>query len=183
VSGQLTRTRILRVALDLASAEGLCRITFGSVAGRANLSKSGVVAHFRHLGDLKRSIIDVALDLWSRTCLGTHTGVGGGLPSLIRYLNVWIGWTRRAGLPGSCPITQAIVELSFLPGSVREAAAAAESVWLAWDLLGIYLSHHVSSHSLRDPDADRKAQFSVTRIVASIEALNEGAAHRRQQGQ
>lgn len=207
MSGQLTRTRILRVALDLASAEGLCRITFGSVAGRANLSKSGVVAHFRHLGDLKRSIIDIALDLWSRTCLGTNTGVGGGLPSLIRYLNVWIGWTRRAGLPGSCPIAQAIVELSFLPGSVREAAAAAESVWrqtlimlirdaidkrhllqdtdvaqLAWDLLGIYLSHHVSSHSLRDPDADRKAQFSVTRILASIEALNEGAAHRRQQG-
>jgi hypothetical protein len=95
-----------------------------------------------------------------------------------------------------------------LPGSVREAAAAAESVWrqtlimlirdaidkrhllqdadvaqLAWDLLGIYLSHHVSSHSLRDPDADRKAHLSVTRIVASIEAINEGAAHRRQEGQ
>jgi len=195
------------VALDLASAEGLCMITFGSVAGRASLSKSGVVAHFPHLGDLKRSILDVALDLWSRTCLGTDTGVGGGLPSLIRYLNVWIGWTRRAGLPGSCPIAQAIVELSFLPGPVREAAAAAESVWrqtltmlirdaidkrhlvqdtdvaqVAWDLLGIYLSHHVSSHSLRDSDADRKAQFSVTRILASIEAINEGAVHQRQSG-
>jgi AcrR family transcriptional regulator len=207
VSGQVTRTRILRVALDLASAEGLCMITFGSVAGRASLSKSGVVAHFPHLGDLKRSILDVALDLWSRTCLGTDTGVGGGLPSLIRYLNVWIGWTRRAGLPGSCPIAQAIVELSFLPGPVREAAAAAESVWrqtltmlirdaidkrhlvqdtdvaqVAWDLLGIYLSHHVSSHSLRDSDADRKAQFSVTRILASIEAINEGAVHQRQSG-
>ena len=183
-------------------------ITFGSVAGRASLSKSGVVAHFPHLGDLKRSILDVALDLWSRTCLGVDTGVGGGLPSLIRYLNVWIGWTRRAGLPGSCPIAQGIVELSFLPGPVREAAAAAESVWrqtlimlirdaidkrhllqdtdvaqLAWDLLGIYLSHHVSSHSLRDPDADRKAQFSVKRIVASIEATNEGGAHQRQDRQ
>ena len=194
MSGQVTRTRILRVGLDLASAEGLCIITFGSVAGRASLSKSGVVAHFPHLGDLKKwSILDAALDLWSRTCLGTDTGVGGGLPSLIRYLNVWIGWTRRAGLPGSCPIAQAIVELSFLPGPVREAAAAAESVWrqtlmmlirdatdkrhlsqdtdvaqVAWDLLGIYLSHHVSSHSLREPDADRKAQFSVKRIVASV---------------
>jgi AcrR family transcriptional regulator len=196
------------VGLDLASAEGLCRITFGSVAGRANLSKGGVVAHFRHLDDLKRFILDAALDLWSRTCLGLDTGVGGGLPSLIRYLNVWIGWTRRAGLPGSCPIAQAIVELSFLPGPVREAAAAAESVWrqtlmmlirdaidkrhlvqdtdvaqLAWDLLGNYLSHHVSSHSLRDPDADRKAQFAVKRIVASLEAINEGAAHQRQGAQ
>ena len=207
MSGQLTRTRILRVALDLASAEGLCTITFGSVAGRASLSKSGVVAHFPHLGDLKRSILDVALDLWSRTCLGVDTGVGGGLPSLIRYLNVWIGWTRRAGLPGSCPIAQAIVELSFLPGPVREAAAAAESVWrqtlimlirdaidkrhllqdtdvaqLAWDLLGIYLSHHISSHSLRDPDADRKAQFSVKRVVASIAATSETAFPHRQGG-
>jgi AcrR family transcriptional regulator len=208
VSGQENRTRVLRVGLDLASVEGLCKITFGSVAGRANLSKGGVVAHFPHLGDLKRSIIDVALDLWSRTCLRLDTGVGGGLPSLIRYLNVWIGWTRRAGLPGSCPIAQAIVELSFLPGPVREAAAAAESVWrqtlimlirdaidkrhlvqdtdvaqLAWDLLGIYLSHHVSSHSLRDPDADRKAQFSVKGVAASIDAINEGATHQGQGGQ
>ena len=129
MSGQVTKTRILRVGLDLASAEELCTITFGSVARRANLSKGGVVAHFPHLSDLKRSILDVALDRWSRTCLGVDTGVEGGLPSLIRYLTLWIGWTRRAGLPGSCPIAQAIVELSFLPGPVREAAAAAESVW------------------------------------------------------
>jgi AcrR family transcriptional regulator len=202
VSSQLTRTHILQAGLDLASTEGLCKITFASVARRASLSKGGVVAHFSHMSDLKRSILDLALDLWSRTCLSGDTAVGSGLPSLIRYLNVWIGWTRRAGLPGSCPIAQAVVELRFLPGPVREAAAAAESVWrqalimlirdaidkrhvlpdtdvaqLAWDLFGIYLSHHVSSHSLRDPDADRKAQFSVKRIVASIEATNEGAAH------
>ena len=208
MSSQATRMHILQVGLDLASTEGLCKITFGSVARHASLSKGGVVAHFSHMSDLKRSILDLALDLWSRTCLSGETDVGSGLPSLIRYLNVWIGWTRRAGLPGSCPIAQAVVELSFLPGPVREAAAAAESVWrqtlimlirdaidkrhllqdtdvaqLAWDLLGIYLSHHVSSHSLRDPDADRKAQFSVKRIVASIEVINEGAAHRRQGGQ
>ena len=208
MSSQATRMHILQVGLDLASTEGLCKITFGSVARHASLSKGGVVAHFSHMSDLKRSILDLALDLWSRTCLSGETDVGSGLPSLIRYLNIWIGWTRRAGLPGSCPIAQAVVELSFLPGPVREAAAAAESVWrqtlimlirnaidkrhllrdtdvnqLAWDLLGIYLSHHVSSHSLRDPDADRKAQFSVKRIVASIEATSESAAHHRQGGQ
>jgi hypothetical protein len=54
---------------------------------------------------------------------------------------------------------------------------------LAWDLLGIYLSHHVSSHSLRDPDADRKAQFSVKRLVAAIGATSESAAHHRQDGE
>jgi AcrR family transcriptional regulator len=202
VSSQVTRTHILQAGLDLASSEGLCKITFGSVARRANLSKGGVVANFSHMSDLKRSILDLALDLWSRTCLSGDTGVGSGLPSLMRYLNVWIGWTRRAGLPGSCPIAQAVVELSFLPGPVREAAAAAESVWrqalimlirdaidkrhllpdtdvaqLAWDLFGIYLSHHVSLHSLRDPDADRKAQFSVNRIVASLKAISESPTH------
>ena len=205
MSGQVTRTRILRAGLDLASAKGLCRITFGAVAGRASLSKGGVVAHFPHLGDLKRSILDVALDLWSRTCLGADTGVGGGLPSLIRYLNVWIGWTRKAGLPGSCPIAQAIVELSFLAGTCSRGCSCG-GVCLAADphcvdprcdrqatliagyrrrptgmgLTGIYLSRRASSHSLRDPDADRKAQFSVNRIVASIQATNEGAAHQRQ---
>ena len=208
MSSQITREHIPQVGLNLASTEGLCKITFGSVARRASLSKGGVVGNFSHMSDLKRGIFDLALDLWSRTCLRADTDVGSGLPSLIRYLNVWIGWTRRAGLPGSCPIAQAIIELSFLPGPVREAAAAAESVWrqtlmmlirdavdkrhllqdtdvaqLAWDLLGIYLSHHVSSHSLRAPDADRKAQFSVKGIVASIEATSESAAHHRQGAQ
>lgn len=208
MSSQVTREHILQEGLNLASTEGLCKITFGSVARHSSLSKGGVVGHFSHVSDLKRGILDLALDLWSRTCLRADTDVGSGLPSLVRYLNVWIGWTRRAGLPGSCPIAQAIVELSFLPGPVREAAAAAESVWrqtlimlirdaidkrhflhdtdvaqLAWDFLGIYLSHHVSSHSLRDPHADRKAQASVKRIVASVEAIREGPVHQGQEDQ
>jgi hypothetical protein len=183
----------------LASAEGLCRITFGSVAKRASLSKSGVVAQFPHLVDLKRSILDSALELWSRTCLGPEAGFGGGLPALIRYLNRWIGWTRKAGLPGSCPIAQAVIELSFEQGPLRDAAAAAESVWrqtlimlirdamaerdisdevdiaqFAWELIGIYLSHHVSSHSLRDPLADKRAQISVNRIINSIKVVTDG---------
>jgi AcrR family transcriptional regulator len=208
LSSQVTREHILQIGLNLASTEGLCKITFGSVARRASLSKSGVVGHFPHMSDLKRGILDLALDLWSRTCLRADPDVGSGLPSLVRYLNVWIGWTKRAGLPGSCPIAQAIVELSFLPGPVREAAAAAESVWrqtlimlirdaidkrhllhdtdvaqLAWDFLGIYLSHHVSSHSLRDPYADKKAQASVKRTVASIEAISADPTHHGQGGQ
>jgi hypothetical protein len=115
---------------------------------------------------------------------------------------------EEGGAAGQLSDRSSIVELSFLPGPVREAAAAAESVWrqtlimlirdaidkrhlsqdtdvaqLAWDLLGVYLSHHVSSHSLRDPDADRKAQSSVKRIIASIEVISEGAARPRQDGQ
>ena len=88
MSSQITREHIPQVGLNLASTEGLCKITFGSVARRASMSKSGVVAHFSHMGDLKRSILDLALDLWSRTCLSADTGVGSGLPSLIRYLNI-----------------------------------------------------------------------------------------------
>jgi len=85
---------------------------------------------------------------------------------------------------GSCPIAQAIVELSFLSGPVREAAAAAKSVWrqtlimlirvrstsdtyctntdvaqLGVGLARIYLSQHVSSHSLRDPTRTKRHSF------------------------
>lgn len=199
MSGDVTRIRILEAGLDLASAEGLSKITFGSVARHARLSKGGVVGNFSHISDLKRGIIDLALDHWSSTCLSADTNDGEGMPSLLRYLNVWIGWTRRAGLRGSCPIAQAIVELSFLPGPVRQAAAAAESVWrqtlivlirgamaerhisheaeiaqFAWDLVGIYLSHHVSSHSLHDPNADKRAHVAVSRIIASMKVITVG---------
>ena len=92
MSGQLTRTRILRVALDLASAEGLCRITFGSVAGRASLSKSGVVAHFPHLGDLKKSILNVAGSLESYLPRNGHrrrrrVAVADSLPKCMDWMD------------------------------------------------------------------------------------------------
>ncbi len=175
------------------SAVGPCRVTFGTIARRAQISKSGIFAGFDSIDGLKIGILDEAMGLWRSICIDSDQEVAVGLPRLAHYLNSWMGWTARAGLPGSCPIASAIFERDYLPGVVRRAVAQIESTWrntlvqlinssisnrdlvettdshqVAWDLLGTYLAHHVSMHFLRDVDADQKAALSVGRLIASV---------------
>jgi AcrR family transcriptional regulator len=186
------KERILQEGLKVACTKGLCRVTFGVVARRANVSKSGIVAHFSSMDDLKRAIIDRAMDLWSDACLASPRETLSGLAELTRYLRGWISWTKRVGLPGACPITLALFEYAYNGGTVRLTVAAAEGRWrqtlvdlidravatsdlpqntdssqMAWDLVGVYLSHHLSCHFLRASDADQRAQRSVEQLVAN----------------
>jgi AcrR family transcriptional regulator len=198
VSHPSARERILQEGLNLASTRGLFRVTFGAVARRANLSKSGIVAHFSSMDTLKCAIVDRAMELWSGACFGSAAEEFSGVAQLTRYLKDWISWTRRVGLPGACPIALAMFEYTYNGGSgpVRVAVAAAEGHWrktlvdlvqgaiatseipkgvdsaqLAWDLVGIYLSHHVSCHFLRAPEADLRARRSLEQLVGCAKRL------------
>lgn len=192
------RDRILQEGLKVACTKGLCRVTFGAVARRANVSKSGIVAHFPSMDDLKRAIIDRAMELWSGACLASARRSLPGLEELTWYLSAWISWTKRVGLPGACPIALALFEYTYNGGSgdVRVAVAAAEGRWrqtlvdlidgaiansalprnvdssqMAWDLFGVYLSHHLSCHFLRASDADQRAQRSVEQLIEYVRRM------------
>ncbi len=198
MSGPETKTRILHEGLYLMSTVGPSGVTFGTIARRARISKSGIFAHFNGMDTLKIGILDEAMKLWRRACLDSGDAVTVGLPRLTRYLHSWMGWTVRAGLPGACPITSAIFEFDYLPGPVRESVTAIEHTWrgtlihlidrsisngdlietadshqIAWDLFGTYLSHHVSIHFLHEPNADRKAILSMDRLIASVRSPHQ----------
>src|ERR1700733_2922966 len=99
VIGPSTRGRILEEGLKLACVRGLCRVTFGAVAQRANVSKSGVVAHFTKVDKLKAAIIATAMDRWKCVCFVPQEK-SSAVAELTRYMRRWISWTTRAGLPG-----------------------------------------------------------------------------------
>jgi AcrR family transcriptional regulator len=185
-----TRGRILEEGLKLACVRGLCRVTFGAVAQRANVSKSGVVAHFSKVDKLKAAIVATAMDRWSRACFVPQENLSG-IAELMRYMSRWISWTTRVGLPGGCPLASAMFEYNYEANSVRVAVQAAEARWretlveliegaitgaelpptidasqMAWSLMGVYLSHQVSRHSLRARDADRQAVEAVQQLIA-----------------
>jgi AcrR family transcriptional regulator len=198
VSHPSAKERILQEGLNLASTRGLFRVTFGAVARRVNLSKSGIVAHFPTMDNLKCAIVDRAMELWSGACFGSATENPSAIAQLTRYVKDWISWPRRAGLPGACPIALAMFEYTYTggSGSVRVAVAAAEGHWrrtlldliqgaiatseipqgidssqLAWNLVGVYLSHHVSWHFLRAPEADLRAQRSLEQLIGCAKRL------------
>lgn len=180
----------------MACTGGLNGVTFGAIARRAHLSKSGIVAHFPNADNLKAAIILSAIDLWKNACLVPAEN-SSGLAELTRYIGHWISWTTRAGLPGGCPIASALFEFNYKEGFARAAVAAAEALWretlvdliedaiaeselshrvdpsqMAWNLLGVYLTHHVSAHFLRAADADRRALESVKQLIALAKRAN-----------
>jgi AcrR family transcriptional regulator len=200
VSHPSARERILQEGLNLASTRGLFRVTFGAVARRANLSKSGIVAHFSSMDSLKCAIVDRAMELWSGVCFGSAAENPSGMAQLTQYLKDWISWTRRAGLPGACPIALAMFEYTYngrrglrtrgCCGSRRTLAQNSGRsrprcnryvgdtegrrlvAQLAWNLVGVYLSHHVSCHFLRAPEADLRAQRSLEQLIGCAKRLS-----------
>jgi hypothetical protein len=150
------------------------------------------------MDNLKCAIVDRAMGLWSGACLGSSAQNLSGMAQLTRYFKDWINWTRRVGLPGACPIASAMFEYTYngASKSVWAAIATAEEHWrrtlvdlvqgaiatseipesvdssqLAWNLVGVYLSHHVSWHFLRDPEADLRAQCSLEQLIGCAKHL------------
>jgi AcrR family transcriptional regulator len=58
-----TRSRLLSLGLDALSAEGLAGLTLGSLATDAQMSKSGLFAHFRSKEQLQLELLEEAAKL------------------------------------------------------------------------------------------------------------------------
>src|SRR5579859_1589778 len=63
--GVRTRESILRVAVNLASVEGLEGLTIGRLADALKMSKSGLFAHFGSKEELQLATVDMARTIFS----------------------------------------------------------------------------------------------------------------------
>ncbi len=181
-----TRTRILDKGVDLLSVAGLGGITIGSLADKLGMSKSGLFAHFRSKEAVQIALLEHAGALADRHVVGPSLRMSQGLPRLGALVHNWIGWSRRAGLNGGCPVAAGLFELDDIQGDTRDALMRMEEDWRAllsrytieaveaghldpaldvdqfvWELCGVYLSHHASLRFLNDPAADRRAKAAL----------------------
>jgi AcrR family transcriptional regulator len=177
-----TRERLLRQGLSLMSREGMAGVTIGQLAERVGMSKSGVFAHFRSKDEVQIMLLDHMARVAAPVVVEPAMGAPEGLPRLEALVRNWLGWSRRAGLPGGCPVAAAMFELDDAEGPVRDKVVAMEAEWrgllgqlvrravelghlrddldveqFVWELCGIYLSHHAAQRFLRRPDADSRA--------------------------
>jgi AcrR family transcriptional regulator len=177
-----TRDRILEHGLDLLSAVGLSGVTLGVLAADVGMSKSGLFAHFRSKEAVQLALLRQMAQLANAVVVAPALEQPPGLARLTTLVENWLGWSRKAGLRGGCPVAAALFELDDIDGDVRAEVVAMEGRWrellkalvceavasrelsvdldvdqFVWELCGIYLSHHASSRFLRDPGADRRA--------------------------
>ncbi len=190
MSTRSTRERILRTGLDLMSEAGLSGITLGLLAEQTSLSKSGLFAHFRSKEELQLALLREVASFTEVSVVLPALEAPEGLPRLEALVGYWLGWTRRTGLRGGCPVAAATFELDDAEGSVREHVLTMTAEWhdflaklvreavsqghlrkdldvdqFVWELNGIYLSHHASYRFVRDPHADVRAETAFHTLI------------------
>ncbi len=194
MKGNDTKERLLRVGLDQMSVNGLSGVTLGQLASASGLSKSGLFAHFRSKEQLQIQLLDEMAQAADQVVVAPAWRAAEGLPRLVALMDHWLGWSRRAGLNGGCPVAAALFELDDVESEVRSHAAKLEQHWrellrqlvlaarslghlsvetdvdqFVWELCGIYLSHHVSSRFRRDDDADARAKTAFSALLRRYE--------------
>ena len=98
-------------------------MSLGGLAERAELSKSGLFAHFRSKEELQVELLRAAEEALRREVVVPAMEAPEGLPRLRALVGRWLGWASRSGLPGGCPLYGAAFELDDAEGPVREYLA------------------------------------------------------------
>ena len=117
--GNETRDRILQQALDLSSEVGLDGLTIGMLARRAEMSKSGLYAHFASKEDLQCRVLDTAAARFVDVVLSRVLKQPRGLPRVKLLFELWLDWATKEW-SGGCPFVAAATELDDRPGPVRD---------------------------------------------------------------
>ena len=120
-----TRARVVRRALRIASTDGLEGVTIGRLADSLEMSKSGVLNHFRTKELLQLAVLDAASEDFRRAVWEPASEEKPGLKRLLAIEDRWIALIGGDAWPGGCFWTAAAAELDGRPGPVRDALAEA----------------------------------------------------------
>ncbi|HEX8475038.1 MAG TPA: TetR/AcrR family transcriptional regulator [Pyrinomonadaceae bacterium] len=129
--GDRTRQAILKVAVDVASAEGLEGLTIGRLASELSMSKSGLFAHFGSKEELQLATVEAARDIFIREVIRPSFETGEGLPRLWKLCDVWLAYVRDEVFRGGCFFAAAAAEFDGRPGPVRDRVASIMKEWVA----------------------------------------------------
>jgi AcrR family transcriptional regulator len=125
-----TRREILRIAMDIASAEGLEGLSIGRLATELRMSKSGIFAHFGSKEKLQLATVEAAKQVFLQQVAQPSLEHSRGTPRLRAMLENWIGYVERIVFRGGCFFAAASAEYDSRPGPVRDEIASLTKAWL-----------------------------------------------------
>lgn len=164
--GALSRHTVMRLAVDIASVEGLEGLSLSNLAAGASLSKSGVAALFGTKEQLQLAAIDTAREIFIEAVIAPALQVKGGRARLDALLDNWIRYSENRIFTGGCFFAAATAELSSRPGPMRDAIAAQIESWN--DSLSRVIARAVDAGELERPE-------DIGQLVFEIRALLDGA--------
>jgi AcrR family transcriptional regulator len=129
--GERSRRLILEAAAQLATVEGLDRLSIGDLAAHIGMSKSGLYAHFRSKEELQLATIDTAEEIFDEAVVAPMHAAEPGIPAVLVLADSFLDHLRRRVFPGGCFFACASAELQARPGPVKERIAAFDRRWKA----------------------------------------------------
>ena len=185
--GAATREAILDTASRLARSVGLGGITIGTLATSAELSKSGLYAHFRSKESLQIQLLEHERARFVAEVLSPALNTPRGEPRVRALFENWLTWD---GKEGGCLFVAASSELDDQPGPVRDELVRCQQDWLdslaevfrtgvaeghfhadadpeqfAFEEDGVMLSHHMSSRLLGDGKSAARARRAFEALL------------------
>jgi AcrR family transcriptional regulator len=193
--GSATREAVLGHALAQASQLGLSGVTIGTLAERAQMSKSGLFAHFESKEALQIAVLDEAARRFIETVVAPALRKKRGEPRVRALLEYWGRWATAEFMPGGCVFVASIAELDDRPGPVRDRLIECQRDWLetlttairiavdeghfrrdldpaqlAHDFLSLAYGTHLLARLLRDPRAERRRRTAFENLLAGARA-------------
>ncbi|MBV9387216.1 MAG: TetR/AcrR family transcriptional regulator [Chroococcidiopsidaceae cyanobacterium CP_BM_ER_R8_30] len=129
--GERTRQSILRVAVDVASVEGLEGLTIGRLAAEIGMSKSGLFVHFGSKEELQLATVDAARAIFVAEVVPPDLGSFKGIVKLWRLCDAYCSYAERKVFRGGCFFAAAAAEFDGRPGPIRDAIATIMKEWLS----------------------------------------------------
>ena len=190
MKGRQTRATILDAALALASHMGLEGLSIGALAEVAQMSKSGVFAHFGSREELQISVVREYHAKFAGEVFEPAMKTPRGLPRLRALLDHWF---KRVSIEidAGCIYISGAVEFDDRPGPVRDALLGMVQTWhnalerairiaieeghlradtdpqqLLFEVHGLILALHHDARFLRRPGADARARAGFENVLS-----------------
>ena len=122
-NGRETRAQILRTAMDTASVKGLSGLSIGDLAGRLQMSKSGLFRHFGAKEQLQLATADAALDVFEGVVVAPAMAAEPGVDRLRALMHHWVKYLEDDVFPGGCFFAAASADVDSQPGPIRDRIA------------------------------------------------------------
>lgn len=116
--GEQTRLAVLAQAADVAARQGLSALTIGDLAARAQLSKSGLFAHFQSKEALQLAVLAYARDKFTDEVIRPATRTPRGEQRVRALFEHWLAISQHSN--AECLFVSASSEFDDQPGPVRD---------------------------------------------------------------
>ncbi len=163
--GQQTKATIVDAALSLAAQVGLEGLSIGALAEVAQMSKSGVFAHFGSREELQISVVREYHQRFEAEVFAPAMQAPRGLPRLRELFERWMQRTS-VELTSGCLYISGAVEFDDRPGPVRDELAGSVRIWLAAIRRAI-VQARAQGHLRPEVDADQLL-FEIHGLILAL---------------